>query len=62
MSRLLSGGQSIGVLSVPSGGQSIEASTSTSVFPMDIQGGFPLVWTSLISLQPRDTQQSRTTV
>ena len=43
-------------------GQSIGASASTSVFPMDIQCGFPLGWTSLISLQPRDSQESSTTV
>ena len=33
-----------------SGGQSIEASASTSVLPMNIQGGFPFGLTSLISL------------
>ena len=27
--------------------------TSTSVLPMDIQDGFPLGWTGLISLQPK---------
>ena len=34
----------------PSGGQSIGASASASVFPMDIQGWFPLGLTVLISL------------
>ena len=34
-----------------SGGQSIGASTSASVFPMNIHGWFPLGLTSLISLQ-----------
>ena len=32
----------------PSGGQSIEASASSSVLPMNIQGWFPLGWTVLI--------------
>ena len=32
-----------------SGGQSIRASASALVFPMTIQGWFPLGWTSLIS-------------
>ena len=32
-------------------GQSIGASTSTSVFPMNIQCSFPLGWTGLSSLQ-----------
>ena len=35
------------------GGQSIGASTSASVFPMNIQGWFPLGLTSLISLQSK---------
>ena len=34
-----------------SGGQSIRASASSSVLPMNIQGSFPLGLTSLISLQ-----------
>ena len=34
-----------------SGGQSIGASASASVLPMNIQGWFPLGWTNLISLQ-----------
>ena len=37
----------------PSGGQSIGASASTSVLPMNIQGWFPLGWTGWISLQPK---------
>ena len=36
-----------------SGGQSIGASASTSVFPMSIQGWFPLVWTGWISSQSK---------
>ena len=36
-----------------SGGQSIVASTSATVLPMNIQGWFPLVLTSLISLQSK---------
>ena len=36
-----------------SGGQSIGASASASVFPMNIQGWFPLGLTSLISLQSK---------
>ena len=32
------------------GGQSVGASASASVFPMNIQGWFPLGWTGLISL------------
>ena len=36
-----------------SGGQSIGASASASVFPVNIQGWFPLGWTSLISLQSK---------
>ena len=35
---------------VASGGQSIGASASTSVLPMNIQGWFPLGWTAWISL------------
>ena len=34
----------------PTGGQSIGVSALASVFPMNIQGGFPLGWTSWISL------------
>ena len=36
-----------------SGGQSIGASASASVFPMNIQDWFPLGWTGLISLQSK---------
>ena len=36
-----------------SGGQSIGASVSTSVLPMNIQGWFPLGWTGWISLQSK---------
>ena len=36
-----------------SGGQRIRASASASVFPMNIQGWFPLGWTGLISLQSK---------
>ena len=36
-----------------SGGQSIGASASASVFPMNIQGWFPLGWTGWISLQSK---------
>ena len=35
------------------GGQSIGISASASVLPMNIQGWFPLGWTSLISLQSK---------
>ena len=34
-------------------GQSIRASASASVLPMNIQGGFPLGWTGWISLQSK---------
>ena len=36
-----------------SGGQSIRASASASVLPMNIQGWFPLGLTGLISLQSK---------
>ena len=36
-----------------SGGQSVEASASASVLPMNIQGWFPLGLTDLISLQSK---------
>ena len=36
-----------------SGGQSIGASASASVLPMNIQDGFPLEWTGWISLQSK---------
>ena len=44
-----------------SGGQSIGASASTSVLPMNIQDWFPLLWTGWISLQSRDSQESSPT-
>ena len=47
-----------------SGGQRIEASASASVLPVNIQGWFPLGWTGLISLQPKELSRvfSNTTV
>ena len=47
-----------------SGGQSIGASASASVLPMNIEGWFPLGWTGLISLQSRRLSRvfSNTTV
>ena len=47
-----------------SGGQSIEASTSASVLPMNIQGLFPLGLTDLVSLQSKGLSRvfSSTTV
>ena len=47
-----------------SGGQSIGASAWASVFPMNIQGWFPLGVTGLISLQPKKLSRvfSNTTV
>ena len=41
-----------------SGSQSIGASASASLLPMDIQGWFPLRWTGLISLQTKGTLKS----
>ena len=41
-----------------SGGQSIGASASALIFPMNIQGWLPLVLSGLISLSPRDSQES----
>ena len=41
-----------------SGGQNIRVSTSTSVFSMNIQDGFPLGWTGWISLQSRGLSKS----
>ena len=41
-----------------SGGESIRASASASVLPMNIQGWFPLGWTGWISLQKRGTLKS----
>ena len=43
-----------------SGGQSIGVSPSASVLPMNIKDWFPLGWTDLISLPPKDTQGSLT--
>ena len=40
-----------------SGGQSIEASASTSVFPMNTQDWSPLGWTGCISLQSKSLLQ-----
>ena len=47
-----------------SGGQNIEASVSASVFPMNIQGWFPLGLTGLISLLFKELSRvfSKTTV
>ena len=47
-----------------SGGQSIGVSASASVFPMNIQDGFPLGWTDWISLQSKGFSRvfSNTTV
>ena len=47
-----------------SGGQSIRASASTLVLPMNIQGWLPLGWTSWISLQSKGLSRvfSNTTV
>ena len=47
-----------------SGGQSIRALALTSVFPLNIQGWFPLEWTGLISLQSKGLSRifSSTTV
>ena len=41
-----------------SGGQSIGASASESVLPVNIQGWFPLGLTGSISLQSKDSQES----
>ena len=43
------------------GGQSIGASASTSVLPMNIQDWFPLGLARWISLSPRDSQESSPT-
>ena len=42
----------------PSGGQSIEASASASVLPINIQGWFPLGWTGLISFVSKGLSKS----
>ena len=44
-----------------SGGQSIRASASASVLPMNTQDWSPLRWTGWISLLPRDSQDSSPT-
>ena len=46
------------------GGQSIGASASTSVLPMNIQDWFPIGWSGLISLRPKGLSRvfSNTTV
>ena len=44
-----------------SGGQSIGASASASVLPMNIQDWFPLGWTGWLSCSPRDSQESSPT-
>ena len=44
-----------------SGGQSVGASASVSVLPMNIQDWFPLGWTGWISISPRDSQDSSPT-
>ena len=44
-----------------SGGQSIGASASASVLPMNIQDWSPLGWTGWISYSPRDCQESSPT-
>ena len=45
-----------------SGGQSIGVSASGSLFAMNIQDWFPLGWTDLISLSPRDFFNTKTWV
>ena len=45
----------------PSGGQSIGASASASVPPMNIQGWFPLRWTVWSPCSPRDSHESSRT-
>ena len=54
----------IRVFSDESGGQSIGASASVSVIPMNIQDWFPLGWTGLISFQSKGLSRvfSNTTV
>ena len=44
-----------------SSGQSVGVSASASVLPMNIQDWFPLGWTSWISLQFKDPQESSPT-
>ena len=45
-----------------SGGQSIGASSSAPVLPMNIQGWFPLELTNLISCYPRNSQECLSTI
>ena len=45
---------------LPSSGQSIGVSASTSVLPVNIQDWFPLGWTGWISLQSKGSQSSPT--
>ena len=45
-----------------SGGQTVRASASASVFPMNIKGSFPLGLTDLISCCPRDSEESSPTL
>ena len=45
----------------PSDGQSIGASASASVLPMNIQDWFPLGWTGWSPCSPRDSQESSST-
>ena len=47
-----------GIQLFPSGGQSIGASVSASVLPVNIWSWFPLGWTGLILHSPRDSQES----
>ena len=47
---------------VTSGGQSIGASASASVLPINIQGWFPFGLTGLFSLHPRDSWESSPTL
>ena len=44
-----------------SGGQSIGASASAPVLPVNIQGWFPLGWTGLFPCSPMDSQESSST-
>ena len=45
------------MLTLTSGSQSMGASASASVLPINIQNWFPLWWASLISLHPRDSSK-----
>ena len=44
-----------------SGGQSIGASASASILPINVQDRFPLGWTGFISLQSKSSQESSLT-